>query len=83
MIKKQEKERPYFEIGCLYKSQFDDSILKMIGRSDCEMDDGQESCVLCHGRIIFKTTEGKIVEKCPYTFNPNNINWEVCYDKCK
>jgi hypothetical protein len=81
MEKILDEKRPYFEIGAWYQYQWDGTICKMIDNEKCEADDGQESCAICKGRIIFEKLDGTKFVKCPYTFNPNNIQWVPYFTK--
>lgn len=81
MVIKLNEKRLYFEPKAIYKSKLDGQLYIMVDRTGCEMDDGQESCAMCKGRIVFGRPNGDIVIKCPYMFNSNNFQWETYFEK--
>jgi len=52
----------------------------MLGWQECEVDDREESCWLCPGRIVINFNDDKPTEvMCGWGYNENNKNWEYMY----
>lgn len=70
-------KKPYYEIGKTYIYPHTGEHCVLIATTTNEKchDDGQETCAICKGKMKFKTSRGKEIITCPYTYNEVSRDW--------
>jgi hypothetical protein len=75
----------HYEIGKIYKYPKDGKLytLKSFTTDSTCHDDGQESCVICKGKMLFEWENKEQLISCPYAYDEKSKNWVPYFIKVK